>query len=133
MPSFGEKSTRNLNQCHPDLFMVMQAVVKKFDCSIITGHRTELEQNLAYDSDASTKRWPDSKHNQKPSIAVDVIPYPFKSEDWADTERFNRMAGYILGVADMLNIQIRWGGDWDRDNDTDDQKFNDLVHFELVL
>ena len=36
----------------------------------------------------------------------------------------------MLGVAAAEGIKIRWGGDWDRDNDLADQSFNDLVHFE---
>ena len=27
---------------------------------------------------------------------------------------------------------VRWGGDWNMDNNFKDQKFNDLPHFELV-
>jgi len=28
-------------------------------------------------------------------------------------------------------MKIRWGGDWDMDTQTKDNKFDDLVHFEL--
>jgi peptidoglycan L-alanyl-D-glutamate endopeptidase CwlK len=30
-----------------------------------------------------------------------------------------------------IKHRIRWGGDWDMDNDLSDNTFNDLVHFEL--
>lgn len=46
--------------------------------------------------------------------------------------RFYFMAGLVMRTADILNIKIRWGGDWDGDQDFMDQTFNDLAHFELV-
>jgi len=30
-----------------------------------------------------------------------------------------------------MGMKIRWGGDWDMDTQTKDNKFDDLVHFEL--
>jgi peptidoglycan L-alanyl-D-glutamate endopeptidase CwlK len=36
-----------------------------------------------------------------------------------------------LGVASQMGLKIRWGGDWDMDTQTKDNKFDDLVHFEL--
>ena len=36
-----------------------------------------------------------------------------------------------MRVAQDLDIPIRWGGDWDSDNNLNDQNFMDLVHFEL--
>ncbi len=37
----------------------------------------------------------------------------------------------MLAAAHDLGIELRWGGDWDRDAEFDDQTFNDLPHFEL--
>ena len=37
-----------------------------------------------------------------------------------------------MGVADMLGVSIRWGGDWDKDYDEKDERFRDLPHFELT-
>jgi len=42
------------------------------------------------------------------------------------------LSGFVLGIAHMKGIKIRWGGDWDGDTKMNDQKFNDLVHFELM-
>ena len=69
-----------------------------------------------------------SKHNQEPSLAVDVAPWPI---DWNDSHRFYHFAGFVLGIAAALNIRLRWGGDWDSDFDLRDQTFFDLPHFEL--
>lgn len=68
-------------------------------------------------------------HNKTPSLAVDVAPWPI---DWNDKNRFYHFAGRVQGIAQMFNIKIRWGGDWDSDNDLKDQNFYDLPHFELV-
>ena len=129
MPQFGEKSARALATCHPDLIRLFTEVVKRYDCAVLEGHRNEADQNKAFDDGLSEKQWPDGKHNKLPSDALDASPYPI---DWKDKERFYHFAGYVLGVADQLGITIRWGGDWDRDKDFKDQRFQDLVHFERV-
>lgn len=129
MPSFGEKSRNNLSQCHPDLQLLFNAVVKVFDCSVICGHRSENDQNEAFRTNQSKLKFPDSKHNKEPSMAVDVVPYPI---DWENLNRFYMFIGYVRAKAEMLGIKIRSGGDWDSDTMTDDQSFMDLPHFEII-
>jgi peptidoglycan L-alanyl-D-glutamate endopeptidase CwlK len=129
MPKFGIKSTENLKTCHPDLQLLFGVVVREFDCSIICGHRGQDDQNDAYRSGKSQLEWDKSKHNKSPSLAVDVVPYPV---DWQDINRFYLFAGYVKKTAELLGISVRWGGDWDSDNNTDDQNFNDLPHWELL-
>jgi peptidoglycan L-alanyl-D-glutamate endopeptidase CwlK len=110
-------------------------VVKHFDCSVIVGHRNEEDQNLAFATGKSQLRWPQSKHNASPSNAVDVAPWPI---DWDDRERFHLFAGYVLATAEQLyqigaiKRRVRWGGDWDSDTQVNDNRFDDLVHFELM-
>lgn len=130
MPSFSERSTRELETCHPDLQILFQTVIRTYDCTIIKGHREQTEQDEAFRSGRSKLRFPLSKHNKMPSLAVDVSPYPI---DWHDTKRFYHFAGYVLGTAESLGIKIRWGGDWNCNNDLSDQTFFDLPHFELVI
>ena len=130
MFKFGSKSSRNLSTVHGKLQDIFFEVIKEYDCSILCGLRTQEDQDEAFHTGRSTKQWPDSKHNQSPSIAVDVAPYPI---DWDDGKRFYHFAGYVKAVADSMGIRIRWGGDWDDDNDLNDQQFFDLVHFELEL
>ena len=31
----------------------------------------------------------------------------------------------------MMDINLRWGGDWDQDTEVKDNRFDDLGHFEL--
>jgi len=37
-----------------------------------------------------------------------------------------------LKAEGRMTHDLRWGGDWDRDTQVDDNNFDDLVHFELV-
>jgi len=135
MSSYSARSRERLNTCHKDLRMIFNAVISHFDNSILCGHRDEAAQMEAYNSGKSQLKWPQSKHNKTPSMAVDVAPYPI---DWDDLDRFRYFAGYVTGVADILHSEglithrLRWGGDWDRDTQVKDNNFNDLPHFELV-
>ena len=61
-------------------------------------------------------------------MALDAAPCPI---DWEDAKRFYLFAGFVLGIARQLGIKLRWGGDWDGDFTWRDQKFHDLVHFEI--
>ena len=36
-----------------------------------------------------------------------------------------------MDVAKSMGITLRWGGDWDMDTQVKDNKFDDLVHFEI--
>ena len=129
MPSFSEKSLARLTTCDPHLQQVFQQVVQDFDCTIIEGHRNEERQNRMVDEGKSQVRWPDGKHNTEPSLAVDVCPYPVV---WDDRERQTLFAGYVLATAKCMGIDLRWGGDWNRDTEVRDNSFDDLVHFEIV-
>jgi len=128
MPQFGTLSRTRLATAHLDLQRLFEEVVKHYDCTVITGFRPKDEQDRAVADGLSKTPWPQSKHNRQPSLAVDVAPYPI---DWKDTKRFYHFGGYVTGVAEKMGIPIRWGGDWDSDNDLNDQTFMDLVHFEL--
>ena len=128
MPKFGKRSKMRLATCDDELQNLFYEVVKYFDCSIIIGHRGEKDQNKAFKEGKSKVRYPKGKHNSDPSNAVDVAPYPIA---WDDKERFIYFGGFVKGVALEMGISLRWGGDWDNDTQLSDQKFNDLVHFEL--
>ena len=93
------------------------------------GHRPEHKQNQMVREGKSKLVWPNSKHNQNPSIAVDVVPYPI---DWEDKERFKAFAGYVFGMATILGIRLRWGGTWSNNPLDKEASFYDAVHFELT-
>lgn len=135
MPKFSTRSIQRLETCHRDLQVIFNEVVQHFDCTVVCGHRGEAEQNEAYNAGNSKLRFPQSKHNKTPSMAVDVVPYPI---DWNDTDRMRYFAGVVKGIAALMyrqgtiTHQLRWGGDWDRDTEVKDNKFQDLPHFELI-
>ena len=140
MPKFGKTSSSRLNTAHIDWQTIMSEVIKTVDCSIFCAFRDQENQNKAFDADLSQLQWPNSKHNVFPSLAIDAGPYfpELKNTDWEDVKAFACFAGYVIATADRLLIEkkishrVRWGGDWDMDGRTLDQKFNDLPHFELV-
>jgi len=84
-----------------------------------------------FDNGVSTLRWPDSKHNRKPSRAVDLQPYPYPDYDPKLWGALGYIAGRAFALAQQEGIRIRWGGDWDGDGDLTDQNFDDLFHIEL--
>lgn len=130
MPNFGSASKAALSSAHPDLQRLFNEVIKHVDCTVLEGHRDKVAQDAAVAAGHSKTPWPTSKHNKKPSHAVDVVPYPV---DWKARERFFYLAGVVQACAAHLNLRIRWGGDWDSDGDTNDQKFIDLPHYEIIL
>ena len=128
MPRFGRRSRKNLETCHEDLQELFNEVIKFFDCTVIQGHRGKEEQNKYFDEGKSKVKYPNGRHNANPSNAVDVVPYPI---DWKDTDRMYYFAGFVKGIAYKMGIPIRWGGDWNGNNDLKDNNFDDLPHFEL--
>jgi len=99
------------------------------DCKVISGRRGKEEQDYLFDTGRSKLQYPDSEHNEEPSKAIDVIPYPI---DWSDRERMTLFAGIMLGIASEIGVTLRWGGDWDRDTQLSDNSWDDLAHFEIV-
>ena len=134
MSHFSRRSIERLETCHPELEELFREVVLHFDCAVLCGHRGQEEQDEAFYAGRSKLKWPQSKHNQVPSLAVDVAPwYPDPPHiRWNDRERFYYFAGVVQGLAISLDIPLRWGGDWDRDTEVKDQSFFDLPHFELM-
>ena len=126
MPVFGKRSKDNLAQCHVDLQTLFNEVIQIVDCSVITGHRGETEQNEAYDKGFSKLKFPKSKHNSLPAMAADVVPYPI---DWENRKRFIDFGNFVLHTAQNLykdgkiTHKVVWGGTW--------ASFPDYPHYEL--
>ncbi len=128
MAKFSQRSLDRLSSCHPDLRRLFIEVIRQTDCAVLCGHRNETEQNAAFEQGLSKLKFPLSKHNSLPSLAVDAVPYPV---NWNDTEAFQRFAKLVLETAKRLNIPIRWGGDWNQNGSSADERFLDMPHFEL--
>lgn len=120
MPGLSKLSRERLRTCHPDLIRVVEAASQDFDLAVICGYRGKDDQDRAFREGRSKLRWPQSKHNRSPSLAVDLAPFPI---DWDDEPRFKAMAVCVLGHAQRLGVKITWGGSW--------RRFVDQPHFEL--
>lgn len=135
MNRFSRRSKNNLAGCHEDLQLIALHTLKIIDFAVIEGHRDSEEQDKLFDKGLSKLKWPNSKHNKKPSTAFDIVPCPI---DWNNRDAFIFLAGIVKGVSEMLFSQglishrIRWGGDWNGNNNLKDQTFYDYPHFELV-
>ncbi len=130
---FSSKSLRELDTCDLSLRDLFNEVLKIVDCTIIEGHRGEQKQNEYFKKDKSKVEFPNGKHNQIPSLAVDVAPFLNKSVSW-NVKHCLYFAGIVIGTSIAMGIEVRWGGDWDRDHEPiTDQNFQDLVHYERVL
>lgn len=126
---YGKRSKERLSTCDNRIVNIFYKAIEIMDISIVCGNRGEVDQNLAFESGNSKLKWPDSNHNKEPSKAVDAVPYPTM---WDSEDHFYMLNGVIQAIAAQHGVTIRWGGDWDRDNDFSDQKFMDLGHWELV-
>lgn len=114
-------SRQKLNTCHSDLIKLIEAVAETEKCAVICGFRGRYEQEKAYMAGKSKAKFGQSKHNLKPSQAVDVVPVPL---NWEDIPAFEKLGEKIMAKADEMGIKVKWG-----------KYFKGLVdypHFELA-
>lgn len=120
MYKYGNSSKKRLSTCHPDLQEIFNEAIKRQDVTIMCGHRGEKDQNEAYAAGTSKLKYPKSKHNSYPSIAIDAGFYPV---DWNDIDRWKEFAQSILDIAAEKGIPLKSGGlSWGWD----------YPHFELT-
>jgi len=154
MSALSLNSTVQKNSCCEKLQAVITVVTSFINTTVIEGFRDKAKQDTAILKGASKTPWPNSKHNQKPSLAVDMLPYftegvhlrwqnkadllkKLKSQDPETLELLNTIlnlyhfAGIVKGVGMAQGTEIRWGGDWDGDLDFRDQDFDDVPHYEV--
>ena len=124
MYKFGKRSRERLKGVDSRLINVLNELIKMMDVTIIEGLRSAERQKELLAKGATKVKY--SKHME--GKAVDLAPYPI---DWENRDGFYYMGGMIRGIAKQMNINIRFGGDWDSDGDTKDNSFDDLVHIEV--
>ena len=138
---YGSRSQGKLDTCHNELQDIFQLYRERqfFEITIVHGWRGKEVQDDAFMSGASTKQWPDSKHNNLGyggtplSLAVDFAPWiPGFGIPWKDTHAFAIIGGILLALSNELGYNMRYGGDWDMDGQTTDQKLMDWGHIEVV-
>lgn len=148
--SFSKRSAERLATCDERLQDIFNTVILHRDCTILTGYRNKEEQTRAFKA-GNGVAWPKSKHNKKPSQAVDVMPWYSQEPhirwpqnpkqllelferglinlhdleqrllEWRELQEF---ANFVLGVAAAKGIAIRWGGHF--------KSFYDGPHYELI-
>jgi peptidoglycan LD-endopeptidase CwlK len=130
--NFGKKSKKKLSQASNDLQNAARLALEwgVMDFAVIEGHRGSAEQKRLYVIGKSRVLYPDSKHNKKPSDALDIVPVINGKISWKRVHCIH-LAGIIIAAGRCLGTRIRWGGNWDLDGEPiTDQDFQDLVHYE---
>ncbi len=126
MAQFSKTSEKRLQTCHPDIVAVCRELIKQYDFAVLCGHRTKAEQNKAFENGNSRLIYPQSAHNQTPSHAVDIAPYPI---DWGNLMRFREMWHRFDALANLMRergeieSEFEWGGEWN--------SFKDYPHIEI--
>lgn len=149
MNTFSARSMAHYQKLHPDLQKVADKVLEHRDCAITDSYRGDVEQQAAFDKGLSRAKPGQSKHNRLPSEAMHLVPFPVPvppdpnlthqidsaeraRQAAAEWREYAFFAGRVLQAADDLGIRIRWGGDWNENDTTVDNHFNDLQHYELM-
>ena len=128
MPKFGKRSLKRLEGVDTRLVSVLNKLFKIMDVTIIEGVRSAEKQLEYFESGKSKIDGIKKKGQHQLGNAVDLAPYPI---DWDDRDRMHYMGGILIGIGHMMGYKLRWGGDWDRDGETKDNSFDDLVHIEI--
>ena len=132
MAKFSERSKRTLSTVHPDLQTLFNYVIKEWDCTVVSGLRTDEEQQALYakgrteDGEIVThKDGVVNKSKHQLGLAVDVVPYPSM---YSDVEIMDKFGLYVLDVAmnlkesGLIDSRIVWGGTWN---------WKDRPHFQI--
>lgn len=112
--TLGKTSLERLSSCHDDLQLLILDVAQRVDAgelftagirdiTVLCGQRGKAEQDAAFTRGTSKLQWPKSKHNQTPSLAVDIAPYPIY---WHDREAFLVLRGFVLARAAALKLNV---------------------------
>lgn len=128
--SFGKRSEERLIGVHPVLVLIVRRALQlsEVDFSVIEGVRTLERQKLLMEEGAT--RTLKSRHLVQPDgygHAVDLYPVG-NPTPWKQTPL---IAKAMLMAAEELEVGLRWGGDWNQNGRSDDEKFYDSPHFEL--
>ena len=127
---FSKQSLEKLETCHPDLQKLFGKVLESglFDLTVVEGVRTlERQKQLVAEGKSKTLN---SKHLD--GSAVDVAIYKNGKIDWDDSKAYYVLAGIVYTLAKQEGISVRWGGNWECNQDYDDTTFLDLVHWEIL-
>jgi hypothetical protein len=130
MKELNQESLENLGTCCFELQRLFIEVSQNEFCKVLCGFRGEGPQNELFKSGNSEKKFPNSKHNVFPSLAVDVIPFN-EQAPVPSRERLNYFGGYVKGVADQLGLKINWGAFMLYFDESG--PYSPYCHFELII
>ena len=118
------------------IYLCEQAIKKTkvdFGIAYLGGRRTAEQQNELFKADRSTKDGYTKLSKHQSGQAFDVIPFikgKVVENDW----NYAMICQAILSIADLLELKIRTGSDWDMDGEyLTDQTFKDVGHYEIIL
>jgi len=134
------KDSREINQCHEDLIIAFSDSSEIFEnrhpeIKVICtqSYRSPQTQNSLYEigrtkpgKRVTKAKAYESPHNYIPALAFDVVFTKGKEAFW-DAKYYKEFALLVEARA----LKVRWGGDWDGDGRSDDERFLDRPHFEL--
>lgn len=112
--------------------VVMRAIeISEVDFTILEGLRSLERQRELYAQGRTTPgkivTWTmNSRHVE--GKAVDLVPSPV---DWNDLEKFNKIKDAMFQAAREIDVNLRWGADWDGDGKYREKGEYDSPHFEV--
>lgn len=128
------RSLERLNGVNPKLIDLLLVAIRRtpidFGVAFLGGKRTAEEQNQLFKEGYSQRDGYIKLSKHQSGNAVDLNVF-VKSKLVDNKEMLCVIAGIIFSCASELNIDIRWGLDWNMDGDIRDNKFNDQYHFEI--
>ena len=108
MAKFGKVSRDRLATCDRRLQNIMNEAIKEIDFCIVCGYRGKEDQEKAFAEGKSFARFGQSKHNKKPSLAVDIAPFVNGNISWEHKD-FLPVLAVIERIAKEHNIKIILG------------------------
>lgn len=115
-----EKSKEKLHGVHRDLVAVVEKAItlSDVDFSVVEGMRTEERQRVLFEKGASSTM----KSRHLTGHAVDLAAWVDGKTDYS-WPLYRKIAKAMKLAANILYIQLEWGGDW--------RTFKDGPHFQL--
>lgn len=129
----GQRSLSRLKGVDDRLVAVVKRAIalSEVDFTVLEGLRTvERQKELFAKKFTKTLK---SKHiiGHAVDLAVFEMVNGQRNVDWSNLTNFRKIRDAMFAAADELGVKIRWGGDWNRNGKSEDEKFYDGPHFEL--
>ena len=129
----GKTSLARLQGVDETLVNVVKRAIEisEVDFTVMEGVRTLERQRELYAQGRTAPgkivTWTmKSKHIE--GKAVDLVPYPL---DWNDLEKFNKIKDAMFQAAKELDVNLRWGADWNGNGEYREKGEYDSPHFEI--